>query len=73
MPLGGRRAGRATSFDVFNDTTGALVVRNIDATAVITTYCTGLTAEQVLGGVAGYSYVVNNGFRAAAHMSIQGP
>lgn len=70
MPLGSRRAGRALQFDVFNNTTGAVVIRNIDADAVIASYCTSLTAEEVMAGVAGYSYVDADTFRVTAHMAI---
>ena len=47
VPLKGERyaggkpkVGRASQFDVFNNTTGAVAVRNIDAAAVIASYCT---------------------------------
>ncbi len=33
---------------------------------------TSLTAEDVMAGVAGYSYVVRDGYRVAAHFQISG-
>jgi hypothetical protein len=70
MSLGSRRAGRAQAFDVFNGTTGAVAVRNIDAETVIASYCTSLTAEEVMAGVAASSYVDSDGFRCTSRMAI---
>ena len=70
MPLGGRRAGPAMRFDIHNDTTGALVVRNIDAATVSASHATSLTAQQVIDRVAAEHHVVSNGVRVSAHMSI---
>lgn len=52
MPLGARRAGPAKAFDVFRNDTGAVVARNITAAAVVASYCTDLTAQEVIDGVA---------------------
>ena len=74
MPMGlmpHRRIGRARSYDVIDNTTGAIVIRNVTAEEVVATYQTSLTVEGVLC-VAGYSYVDSDGYRVTAHMQIAG-
>jgi hypothetical protein len=45
-----------------------VVIRNITATEVVATYCTSLTADQVLEGVASRSYIDSDNYRVAAHI-----
>jgi hypothetical protein len=67
-----RRIGRARLYDVFNNTTGVVVIRAIEADQVVATYLTSLTAQQVIDGVATRSFIDSNNYRCAAHMSISG-
>jgi hypothetical protein len=67
-----RRIGRARLFDVFNNTTGAVVARALAADQVVSSYLTSLTEEQVIDGVATRSFIDSNNYRCCAHMSISG-
>jgi hypothetical protein len=67
--LARRRIGRARSFDVWDNATGELVIRNVDAQAAAT-YATSLNAEQVIEGVATQHFIDSDGFRITAHMAI---
>jgi hypothetical protein len=66
------RWGRATQLDVIDNSTAAVVVRNLTAEEVIASYTVSLTVEDVLAGVAGFSYVDSDGYRVTAHMQIAG-
>jgi hypothetical protein len=68
--LPARRIGSARSFDVHDNTTGEVVIRNVNAVEVVTTYAPSLTPEEVISGVAAWSYVDSDGVRISAHMSI---
>jgi hypothetical protein len=66
MPFLERRRGKATRFDIFNNSTGAVVARNIDAATVIQS-ATSLTAQNVIDRVAAEHQVVSDGYFIAAH------
>jgi hypothetical protein len=73
MPgLGGRRWGRTERFDVFNNSTGLSVARNISAATAIGSYATSLTAEELAAGVAAKHSLVSDGYFVAAHMAVLG-
>jgi hypothetical protein len=57
-------------FDVFNNTTGAVVIRNVTVDDVVSTYQTSRTAEQVLRDIAAYSYSDADGYRVTRHFQI---
>jgi hypothetical protein len=61
---------RTTRFDVFDNTTGAVVARNVTSAEAGTLL--GATAADVENGIANYSYLDGNGNRAAGHMQIGG-
>jgi hypothetical protein len=67
-----RRIGRAKAFDVFDNSDGSIVVRNVTADQVVATYCPSLTAEGVISGVAEWHHIDADGYRVAAHFSIAG-
>jgi hypothetical protein len=70
--LPSRRIGRSRAYDVWDNTTGDLVIRNVTAQEVATTYATSLTAEDVVDGVATRHFVDSDGMRVCAHMAITG-
>jgi hypothetical protein len=65
-----RRIGRARSFDVHDNVTGNVVVRNITAAEVVANHAPSLTAEQVIAGVAEWHHVDSDNMRITAHMAI---
>jgi hypothetical protein len=67
-----RRIGAARSYDVHNNTTGVVVIRNVTASQVVASYLISPTAQQVIDTVASRSFVDANGYRCSAHMSISG-
>jgi hypothetical protein len=69
--LKARRIGQGKRFDVWSDA-GELEIRNVTAEEISTTYCTSLTEEQVIDGVAQHHHLDADGFRVTAHMAISG-
>jgi hypothetical protein len=67
-----RRIGYAKRFDIWNQITGELVIRNVDAAEVVATYQTSLTADEVIVGVAEQHHLDADNFRVTAHMAISG-
>jgi hypothetical protein len=66
-----RRIGRATFFDVHNNVTGNVMVRNTTAQEVVATYCPSLPdAEAVIAGVAERHHIDADNMRITAHMAI---
>jgi hypothetical protein len=64
-----RRIGRARSYDVWDQTTGELMIRNVTASGAAA-YATSLTAEEVIDGVATRNFIDGDGFRITSHMAI---
>lgn len=70
MRLSGGGWARTSKFDVFDNTTGAVVARNVDADSAATTL--RVTAQAIVDGVSNYSFVDANGYRCAGHGQITG-
>jgi hypothetical protein len=65
-----RRIGRARAYDVHDNATGTVIVRNVTAATVAATYAPSLTAEAVIDSVAQHHFVDSDGVRVSAHMAI---
>jgi hypothetical protein len=61
---------RTSKFDVFDNLTGAVVSRNISAAEAAVAL--GKTEQEIMDGVANYSFVDGNDLRCTGHGQISG-
>jgi hypothetical protein len=59
-------------YDIWNNSTGVVVIRAIPVDVAVGTYCTSLTAQQLIDRVAQEHHVDSDGYRVTAHNAISG-